>query len=90
MQADVTEVVTYGSNFTVKTSKSGDYDFGAGTIARAKSWKAEIEKRSEQSKLTHKGVVESEEYKSAYSHYEGQKGMTFHIVSDSRTPYQDS
>jgi hypothetical protein len=66
----------------VKTVASGDYEFNAYTLGKAKVWKTEIEKRVEQSKLTHSGVIENEEYKSAYAHYQGQKGMSFIISSD--------
>ena len=68
-----------GSIFTIKTTHSGDYEFNTNNPAQAKTWKAEIEKRAEQSKLTRQGVLEKEEYKTLLASYKDPKGNVFEI-----------
>jgi hypothetical protein len=57
----------------VKTKHSGDYEFQATTPAKAKQWKTEVEKRSEQAKLTRSAVVDQEAYKTALASFKETK-----------------
>lgn len=59
--------------FTLKTKHSGDYEFQTTTPAKAKVWKAEIEKRAEQAKLTRSAVVDQEAYKTALAAFKEPK-----------------
>jgi hypothetical protein len=62
-----------GQYFIIKTTHSGDYEFQATTPAKAKQWKAEIEKRSEQSKLTRSAVVDQDAYKISLASFKEPK-----------------
>ena len=68
------EVTVNASYFTIKTTHSGDYEFNTNSPALAKTWKSEIEKRGDQSKLTRQAVLEKEEYKTLLSSYKDPKG----------------
>ena len=81
------EVTVNASYFTIKTAHSGDYEFNTNSPAVAKTWKTEIEKRGEQSKLTRQSVLEKEEYKTLLSSYKDPKGT---ISSESALIYSGS
>ena len=65
----MTAITTNHGAFTVKTEQMGDYEFNAGSSSKAQQWKAEIEKRVEQAKLTRSGVQDSEKYKESFAYF---------------------
>lgn len=69
------EVTVNASYFTVKTDHSGDYEFNSNSPTLAKTWKTEIDKKVEQSKLTRSAVLEKEEYKTLLASYKDPKGI---------------